>query len=129
LTELQSKFIRAVEDYYRDKYPPTMQAKVADALPSSDEGLKALYNVLIRTVSAKYRTVPDLIAIQRAMNEVAEAYPELSAPPVPLLSEAPRGTSAREWFRLWAESISQGIRPNDYEPMQEFLRRQGVEPE
>lgn len=129
MTEEQSKFIRAIEDYYRDTYPKTMKAKVAQILPKSHAALQALYNTLIHNVSAQYRTAPDVMAIEAALREVAEAYPELSAPQVPLLQDAPNGTSVAEWTRLWMEAIAQGVNPRDYEPMREFMRSQGVEPD
>lgn len=121
MTELQSRWMQAVEDYYRDQYPRTMRAKVAEILPGSDAALRALYNVLIRSVSAQYRTVPDVIAVQAALSEVHEAYPELSAPPVPLLEDMPDSTQGAEWIRLWKESLAAGISPRDYGPMQELI--------
>jgi len=129
LTESQTRFIGYVEDYYRDEYPRTMKAKIAAILPTKPEALSALYETLIHTVSAQYRTAPDVLAIEKAIKETAEAYPELSSPQVPLLQDAPRGTPAREWWRLWLEAIKEGINPRDYEPMREYMRSQGVEPD
>jgi hypothetical protein len=129
LTELQTKWIKAVEDYYRDTYPKTMRAKIAAMLPHSPAALHALYETLIHSVSAKYRTVPDVIAIQAALNESVEAYPEVWAPSVALIQEAPRGSSVKEWLKIWTEAMAEGINPVDYEPMRKFMRSQGVEPD
>lgn len=126
MTELQTKWIRAIEDYYRDTYPATMRKKVGEILPTGEKALQALYDTLIRSVEARYRTVPDVIAIQQCMNEVWEAYPELSAPDVPLLQDAPPGTSAAEWFHLFKEALSLGINPKEYTAMREWLKRKGV---
>lgn len=129
MNELQSKWIEYIENYYRDKYPKTMKAKIAAIIPSGQAALQALYETLIHTVSAQYRTAPDVLAIEKAIKETAEAYPELSAPPVPLLTEAPRGSSVAEWTRLWMEALSENVNPRDYEPMREFMRKHGVEPD
>ena len=126
MTDLQTKLIKAVEDYYRDTYPASMRKKVIEILPVGEQTLHALYNTIIRNVSAQYRTVPDVIAIQAAMNEVAEAYPELSAPSVPLLQDAPPETDANTWFRLWREAIAANVDPAEYPPMVEFLERKGA---
>lgn len=126
LNEDQGRFIKAVEDYYRDTYPRTMRAKVAEVLPRSHGALQALYNTLIRNVSAQYKTVPDVMAIQEAMTEVWEGYPELSAPPVPLLQDAPPETNAAQWFRLWREAMAADVNPSEYEPMIEFMKEKGV---
>jgi hypothetical protein len=78
MTELQGKWIKAIEDYYRDSYPASMRKKVLEILPKRQEALSALYETIINTVSAQYRTVPDVIAIQSAISEVIDGYPELS---------------------------------------------------
>ena len=83
-------WLSQVEDYYRDTYPRSMRAKVAEILPHGQAALKALFDVLILNVSAQYRTVPDVVAIRTALQEVREGYPELSQPVqnVPLLTDA-----------------------------------------
>jgi hypothetical protein len=126
LTELQSKWIKQIEDYYRDTYPLSMKKKVAEILPTGERALSALYTTVIHTVSAQYRTVPDVIAIETALCEVAEAYPELSSPPVPLLQDAGPDSDTGEWLRLWFEAMEADVDPREYEPMQEFLKSKGV---
>lgn len=127
MTDLQAQWMKAVEDYYRDEYPRTMRAKIAEILPKSKPALSALYNTLIENVSAQYRTVPDLIAIRSAMREVIEGYPELSSPSVPLLQEAPIGTDVSEWFAAWAKAIAAGEDPRYSEGVREVLRKHGAE--
>ena len=83
MTELQARWMQQVQDYYRDQYPRSMQAKVAEILPRGQAALKALFDVLILNVSAQYRTVPDVAAIRTALQEVREGYPELSQPIAP----------------------------------------------
>lgn len=129
MTDDQEKFIKAIEDYYRDSYPITMRKKVLEILPAGHRALQALYNTLIRTVDDRYRTVPGVMAIQRSLNEIWEAYPELSAPDVPLLQDAPPDSGAGKWFRLWKEAVALGLDPREYGPMREFMQENGVDPE
>jgi len=81
-----------------------------------------LKDVLLRTVDDKFRKVPGLMAIEAALREVIETYPELSAPPVPLLQDAPKGTQLAEWFRLWRKAIDAGERPADNAEMRAKAR-------
>ena len=83
MTELQARWMQQVQDYYRDQYPRSMQAKVAEILPHGQAALKALFETLILNVSAQYRTVPDVAAIRTALQEVREGYPELTQPVAP----------------------------------------------
>jgi hypothetical protein len=127
MTELQGKWIKAIEDYYRDSYPASMRKKVMEILPAGEATLQALYDTIIRSVSAQYRTVPDVIALQHAMNEVAEAYPELSAPQVPLLADAPINSDLSEWFTAWKDAIKAGENPLHSERVRAVLRKHGAE--
>jgi hypothetical protein len=117
-----------VEDYYRDSYPVSMRAKVAEILPDRSEHLRALFGVLIHDVSAQYRTVPDVRAVEAALREVDEAYPELRAESqdVPLLEDAPAGTELADWFAAWREAVASGENPRDAEAIKRVLREHGV---
>ena len=112
MTELQARWIQQVEDYYRDTYPRSMQVKIIDILPKSQPALKALFEVIIHSVSAQYRTVPDVAAIEKALHEVADGYPELSQPaPVALLPDNTEGIpleAIHEYGRHLSEMIMGG---------------------
>lgn len=115
MTESQTRFIKYVEDYYRDTYPATMRAKIADVLPTTPAALSALYETLIHSVSAQYRTAPDVLAIEKAMKETAEAYPELSEPqlyPPKRLMIEDNGVITET---NWVEIIERGIQEKKQE--------------
>ena len=77
--QLQERFLRSLEEYYRDSYPKVMKKKVKEILPKTKARLGPLYDVLIRDEKAWMRTVkvPDVAAVEKAMYEVRESYPEL----------------------------------------------------
>jgi hypothetical protein len=126
LTELQGKWIKYIETAYGDNYNPAMLREVERVLPKSEESLRALKDVLLRTVDDKFRKVPGLMAIKAALREVIETYPELSAPPVPLLEDAPADSDTGQWLRLWLDALQADVDPREYEPMREFLKTKGV---
>ena len=76
MTSDQERFVRLVEEYYRDEYPAVMLTEVAKKLPSNREALSDLYQIILRSVEAKYRRVPDVAAITSAIRELYDAYPE-----------------------------------------------------
>lgn len=114
MTELQIKWINAVEDYYRDSYPATMRKKVGEILPRTEPVLRALYDTVIRNVSAQYRTVPDVQAIEQAMAEVAEYQEMIATDALRIEDKGPvsRGEAAEFMGRL-ARALSEGVDPRE----------------
>jgi len=76
MTSDQERFVKVVEEYYRDEYPAVMLTEVAKRLPSNREALSDLYQIILRNVESKYRRVPDVAAITSAIRELYDAYPE-----------------------------------------------------
>lgn len=77
----RARFLKSLEDYYRDTYPDPMKRRVFELLPKTGERLSALYEILIRDPEAWKRSVkvPDVVAIERARREMQESHPELTA--------------------------------------------------
>jgi hypothetical protein len=76
MNTIQDRFVKMLEGYYRDEYPGVMLAEVARIIPADREMLSALYQIVIRRNPAKYKSVPDVAAIEEALRELYDAYPE-----------------------------------------------------
>lgn len=126
----REKWLQWIEDYYRDTFPRSMRVKVYNVLPTSQKALSALYDEIISTVSAQYRTVPDKQAVVKALNQVEEAYPELRPEAynnVPLLEHAPGDTDLGEWFEAYRKAMAKGKNPAESEEVKAVLEKHGVD--
>lgn len=86
---LKDAFKMQVEDYYRDTYPREMWLRVEPLLPSGKAALSRLFDLVIRDNDAWKRSVkvPDVVAIERALEELEVGYPELRTVPVALIGD------------------------------------------
>lgn len=82
-------FKKQIEDYYRDTYPREMWLRVEPLLPSGKRSLSQLFDIVIRDEGAWKRSVkvPDVVAIERAREELEVGYPELRAEPIALIGD------------------------------------------
>lgn len=125
-----AEFGSQLEGYFGGKYTAVQLEEVARWAKKHDSRTLAIvYRYCTLNEDTQFGKPPTIKALNKNLQEVIDAYPELSAPQVPLLQDAPKGTPAREWWRLWLEAIKEGVNPRDYEPMREFMRSQGVEPD
>ena len=78
-SDFRSRWIRSMEEYYRDQYPKVMRAKVYKILPTDAKRLEVLFDVCTRDPDAWKRSVkvPDVVAVERALIQVHESHPEL----------------------------------------------------
>ncbi len=78
-SDFRARWIRSMEEYYRDQYPKVMRAKVYKILPTDAKRLEVLFDVCTRDPDAWKRSVkvPDVVAVETALSEVRETYPEL----------------------------------------------------
>jgi hypothetical protein len=124
LTEVKERFIRQLEDYYRDSYPVSMRKKVFELLPAEEVQLKALFGILIHNVSAQYRTVPDVLAVEKAIGELTELYPEyrIGAHRPLLLEDARAGTDLSALWEAMRKAFRRGENPAEAAEVKQLLK-------
>lgn len=132
MSEDQDRWIAQIESYYRDKYPPSMRVKIVKILPDRREALSALFQTVIYSVSAQYRTVPDVLAIDKAWVETLEAYPELRSDSYNRQISQDRKQITEGDFsdghvllHALSAAISEGRNPAEDETVKDIMKRNG----
>lgn len=117
MTDQRDQWLDQCEDYYRDRYPRSMRAKVREALPTDGRRLKVLMDIVIAEEDAWKRSVkvPDVAAVKRAKTQMYQQYPEFQDTAIDadryLLEELPDENGAKRFMAALLKGLKTGKTP------------------